>query len=300
MAFAKELVRSLHDFIARPWILALLVFTNVVAYFGGLLYWYGRHIVKINPPEWVWPFIPDCPLWGLLAGLSLIIVTAKNYWTSAAQDRAQKIILGIGVLFTLLWVATYLPFASTEVINQRALLGVFCWTMLLFGSLFHRAPNWLLAIAAFGNIKYGVWTVSAWIVYWRTTSMVTGAPHFSPDSIAMTTTHLGMIVQGLLLLTYFKPTRIAALVSLLWFALSDFVDYGLGYFPPINQYISLPFMQWSTIAMTILLTLWLLWLSSRPKPLVDDLPSSTALDSVKTADLSSFAPHTSQKPITGA
>lgn len=272
MALIKELVRGLHDFIARPWILALLVFTNTIAYFGGLLYWYGQYIVDVGPSEWIWPFIPDCPLWGLLGGLSLIIVTAKNYWSSNAQIQTQRIVLGIGILFTLLWAATYLPVASIEVINQRAMLGVFAWTMLLFGSLFHRAPSWLLAIAAFGNIKYGVWTVSAWIVYWRTTSMAFGAPHFSPDSIAMTTTHLGMIVQGTLLLTYFKPTRVAAIVSFAWFALSDYVDYGLGYFPPINEYISLPFMQWSTITMTFLLTGWLLWLSSKTKPLVDELP----------------------------
>lgn len=277
MAFVKELIRLLHGFVARPWVLSALVFTNVVAYFGGLLYWYSQYINTVKPAEWIWPFIPDCPLWGLLGGLSLLIVVSKNYWTDDAEARTQRIILAIGALFTLLWLATYLPNAASAFVDQRSMLGLFCWTMLLFGALFRLAPSWLLAIAAAGNIKYGVWTVSAWLVYWRTTSLEFGAPHFSPDSIAMTTTHLGMIAQGVLLLTFFKPTRVAALAVFAWFALSDYVDYGLGYYPPIpEQFIPLPIMQWSTICVTILLSMWLWWLSTLKQPLVDDLPSADA------------------------
>lgn len=293
MAFAKEMVRSLHDFVARPWVLAALVFTNVVAYFGGLLYWYGQYIVVVDPATWVWPFIPDCPLWGLLGGLSLLIVVSKNYWSDDAEARTQRIILIIGTVFTFLWLATYLSNAPTAFVNQRAMLGIFSWTMLLFGALFRMAPSWLLAIAAAGNIKYGVWTVSAWLVYWRTTSLEFGAPHFSPDSIAMTTTHLGMIAQGLLLLTFFKPTRIAALAVFAWFALSDYVDYGLGFYPPIpERFIPLPIMQWSTICMTILLGAWLLWLSTRKQPLVDDLPRADA-QSMKSGGIRELASQSS-------
>lgn len=293
MAFTKELLRSLHDFVARPWVLSALVFTNVLAYFGGLLYWYGQYIVIVDPATWIWPFIPDCPLWGLLGGLSLLIVVSKNYWSDNAEALAQRIILIIGAVSALLWLATYLSNAPIESVNQRAMLGVFSWTMLLFGALFRMAPSWLLAIAAAGNIKYGVWTVSAWLVYWRTTSLAFGSPHFSPDSIAMTTTHLGMIAQGLLLFTFFKPTRTAALAVFAWFALSDFVDYGLGYYPPIpEQFIPLPIMQWSTIGMTILLSGWLWWLSTRKQPLVDELPRVNS-NTINSSAIRELAPHSS-------
>ena len=84
----------------------------------------------------------------------------------------------------------------------------------------------------------------------------------------MTITHLGLIAQGILLLTYFRPTWLAALVTFGWFGLSDFVDYGLGWYPPLPlQWIPLPVMQWSTVAMTFLLSGLLFWLSRQSGPI---------------------------------
>ena len=77
----------------------------------------------------------------------------------------------------------------------------------------------------------------------------------------MTLTHIGLAAQGVLLLSYFRPTLGAALVALIWFGWSDFVDYGLGYYPAIpEQFISLPIMQWSTMAVTGVLTAFYVWL----------------------------------------
>ena len=55
-------------------------------------------------------------------------------------------------------------------------------------------------------------------------------------STLMTVSHIALFGQGVFLLTYFKPTQRAALVSFIWYALSDFVDYGpvaygLGWYP---------------------------------------------------------------------
>jgi hypothetical protein len=50
--------------------------------------------------------------------------------------------------------------------------------------------------------------------------------------------------------------------ALVWFGLSDFVDYGLGFYPAIpEQLISLVIVQWSTITVTLLLVV-LYWLYS--------------------------------------
>ena len=68
----------------------------------------------------------------------------------------------------------------------------------------------------------------------------------------MTIAHIGLAAQGLLLLAYFRPTWGATLAALLWFGASDFVDYGLGYYPAIpEQLISLEVIQWSTITVTV-------------------------------------------------
>lgn len=264
MQWAQSQVRSLQIFVARPTILTLLIIVDVTAYFGGLLYWYGGYIAETAPPVWAWAFIPDCPLFGLLGGLALMTVTAQRYWSPAARTRAQQALVVIGGVFTLLWLGTYLPMAPSSWVVQSPTLALFGWSLLLFGFCFQHAPRWLLGLAAFGNIKYGIWTVTAWIVFWRTTNLYLGVPLFTPESIFMTLTHLGMIVQGLFLLTYFRPDRAAVVVSFFWFALSDFMDYGLGYYPPIPEsFIPLPIMQWSTISVTLLLSGWYWWQSTR-------------------------------------
>jgi hypothetical protein len=78
----------------------------------------------------------------------------------------------------------------------------------------------------------------------------------------MTIAHIGLAAQGLILLAYFRPNRMAALAALLWFGASDFVDYGLGFYPAIPEaLVSLEVVQWSTITVTVLLVA-LYWLYS--------------------------------------
>ena len=89
-----------------------------------------------------------------------------------------------------------------------------------------------------------------------------GAPDFNFISILMTVSHLALFGMGVFLLTYFKPTRTAVLASLFWYALSDYMDYGLGFYPSLPlKYIPLWIMQWHTIAVTFLLSAIYLWLS---------------------------------------
>jgi len=243
-------------------ILTLIVVIDIVAYFGGLLYWYGDVMSTPGTPLWAWPFIPDCPLFGLLGGLGMLMVTAKWFWTDADQAKGQRYLAVVASISTLLWLSTYLPSASLAWRSQGAMVGVWSWFLIIGALFFRQAPAWLLGFFAFGQIKYGIWTITAWLVYWRNTALAYGAPDFSFDSVFMTLTHIGLCAQGLFLLTYFRPNWAAVLVSLGWFALSDFMDYGLGYYPSLPlQFIPLPVMQWSTMAVTLGLSALYWWLS---------------------------------------
>jgi uncharacterized membrane protein YpjA len=189
-----------------------------------------------------------------------------------AQERAQRTLQWAAAVSVLLWLSTHWPDVSQGWAQQSAMLGVWSWVLVIGAVFFRQAPAWLLGVFAFGQIKYGIWTVTAWLLYWDNTAALLGTPHFSFDSVFMTVTHIGLIAQGLFLLTYFRPNLAATLASFTWFALSDYVDYGLGYYPGIpEQFIPLSVMQWSTIAVTFLLSACYLWISiqGRAQPQVD-------------------------------
>jgi uncharacterized membrane protein YpjA len=237
-----------------------MVAIDVLAYFAGLIYWYGPVMSSPDTPMWTWPFIPDCPLFGLLGGMALLMVVGRNHWGEPARRRAQVVMVGFGVLGILLWLSGYLPMASRSWQEQGAMFAVFGAALLLCGSLFQRAPVWLLSVIAAGQIKYGVWTITAWLLFWRNTDALFGYPAFTFDSILMTISHIGLVAQGILLLTYFRPNVAGAIATLVWFGASDIVDYGpksagLGWYPGIPEIIPLAVLQWSTIAMTWLLSL---------------------------------------------
>lgn len=263
-------IRWLQRLAATAPLLTLLVVIDIVAYFGGLLYWYGYVMADPQTPMWAWPFIPDCPLFGLLSGIGMLMVTAKWFWTEGATAKFLRALWPVAGLSTLLWLSTYLPGVTPGWQWQGAMLAVWCWSLLLAAYFFRQAPAWLLGVFAFGAIKYGIWTITAWLVYWRNTALVYGAPDYSFDSVFMTITHIGLLGQGIFLLTYFRPDWRTVMASLVWFALSDFMDYGLGFYPGLPlDFIPLPIMQWSTIAVTIGLSALYFWLSQTPgKPLV--------------------------------
>ncbi len=120
-----------------------------------------------------------------------------------------------------------------------------------------RSNNLMNQLAAVFNIKYGSWTMSFWLLYWARTA------DYNPVSILMFVTHLGLTIQGLLILQYLhKPSLRDSLLVLMWFAASDIVDYapiapgrdGYGWYPPLplgDQLV--PAMMAHAIGMTWLL-----------------------------------------------
>jgi uncharacterized membrane protein YpjA len=259
-ALIAQWVRWGKQLVAVPQLLTLLLVIDLAAYFAGLLFWYGYIMTDLATPMWAWPFIPDCPLFGLLGGLGLLMVIAQSRWATAAQTQGRRMLWVVGLISVAIWLSTYLPGTSSGWKQQGAMFALWSWALLVAAVWFRQPPAWLLGIFAFGQIKYGIWTITAWLLYWRSTAELLGTPHFSFDSISMTLAHIGLLAQGLFLLTYFRPTRSATVAALVWFGLSDFVDYGLGFYPAIpEQLVSLVVVQWSTITVTWLLVI-LYWL----------------------------------------
>ncbi len=261
VAWWKGLVRWAQALVVMPQLLALVLTIDIAAYFAGLLYWYGYVMANPATPWWAWPFIPDCPLFGLLGGIGLLMVVAQRHWAAADLAAGRRALVVLAGASVVVWLTTLLPGAAPGWAAQGALFAVWSWALIAAAVWFGRAPAWLLGIFAFGQIKYGVWTITAWVLYWRSTAAFLGAPDFSFDSVLMTVTHIGLLAQGVFLLTYFRPTIRAAVVAAVWFGLSDFVDYGLGYYPQIPEtFISLAFIQWSTLTVTALLSVvYLVW-----------------------------------------
>lgn len=248
--------------VENPQFLALLLAVDLAAYFAGLIFWYGYVMTDAATPMWAWPFIPDCPFFGWLGGLGLLMVIAQGRWSAEAQTQGQRWMWGAALVSVAVWLSTVVPGVSEGWKQQAAMFGLWSWSLLVAAIWFRKPSAWLLGIFAFGQIKYGLWTITAWLLYWRSTAEILGSPHFSFDSITMTIAHIGLAAQGLVLLAYFRPTRAAALAALVWFGASDFVDYGLGFYPAIpEQLISLEVIQWSTVTVTLLLVA-IYWLYS--------------------------------------
>ena len=254
-------IRSFQPLVEQPAMLTLIVVIDVFAYFAGLLYWYGYVMADPLVPMWAWLFIPDCPLFGLLGALGLLMVIAGKRWTEASQTQAQRWVVIVGAVFGLLWLSTYIAAAPIGWQQQASMIGLAAWMLILVGLLFKRAPNWLITLFAFGQILYGIWTVSVWLIFWYNTNALLGAPSFTFDSVFMTIAHLGLIAQGVFLLSYITPNVVSIGIAFLWFGISDFVDYGLLYYPGLPDIIPLPLVQWGTIAMTFVLPVLFLWMN---------------------------------------
>jgi len=123
-----------------------------------------------------------------------------------------------------------------------------------------RRPGWPLlnAFAAFGVIKYGVWTVTFWSLFWAN-----GGP-LTLESVAMTFTHLVMTAEGILLLAYARLTLPATLALGAWFIFNDWMDYGpLQTRPGLPPGVSVETMMWVAVGLTGLITTAYAWIARR-------------------------------------
>jgi uncharacterized membrane protein YpjA len=118
-----------------------------------------------------------------------------------------------------------------------------------------RATELLATWAVFSNIKYGLWTVVFWLLWWQ------GPGSFTLESIIMTFTHAAMMGMGASLLLFYRPSIWPIMVTALWFAFNDYLDYWHGIAPSVPPGVSLDTLKMEQVTVTSLLTVGLLWFS---------------------------------------
>lgn len=128
-----------------------------------------------------------------------------------------------------------------------ALLFTVSLSLILLG----RDAPFYNALVAFGLIKYGTWTVMVWVLFWINTGGL-----FTPESVVMSISHLGMVLEGLFLLSFLKLNWATVVGCGAWFGLCDWMDYGpFQTYPHFDtRIVPLWMVQWHTIGMTVLLT----------------------------------------------
>ncbi len=248
-----------------PGVVAAVLLVDVIAYAAGMTLWYGPVLSDPATPARAWPFVPDCPLFGLLGGLGLLLVAAPS-WGAQAQARAQRGVLLAAALALAGWAGASLPGAGAAWRGLGATFALAGAALLACGLFLRqpaaRRPDWLLCLVAAGQIKYGIWTIAAWALFWRNTAALFGSPILSTESLVMTVSHVALVAQGVVLLALVRPGLGAALATLLWFGLSDVVDYwpligGRAWHPAVPPILPLHVLQWTMITTTVLLALGL-------------------------------------------
>lgn len=125
-----------------------------------------------------------------------------------------------------------------------------------------RKPGWpfLNALAGFANIKYGIWTVVYWFLFWRQG----GDPGWM--GWLLTFTHAVMALEGAYLLNYAPLGGLGTAVIIGWFVLQDWADYGpWNLHPGLPDMSLVPAMRVEAIVSTLLLSLLLIVLYVRRK-----------------------------------
>ena len=115
-----------------------------------------------------------------------------------------------------------------------------------------KTMHWLATWAVFSNVKYGLWTVLFWSLWWQQ-----GNP-FTLESVAMTFTHGAMVLMGLSLLLFYTPTWQEVVLSAAWFGLNGYLDYWHGLVQTLPARVSVATLQQEQIAVTLGLTILLL------------------------------------------
>ncbi len=138
-------------------------------------------------------------------------------------------------------------------------LYVLLFSALCLMKLKSRAvPGWLLFITSVGLVKYGLWTG---LVIW----LYSG--HFFAVSPVLYSLlfplHIGMILEGLVLLPHLRAKAAQTVPVLFWFLLNDFLDYFAGTLPLIPETFVTSLM-WESFAATFLFSLGFAFLSRKP------------------------------------
>jgi uncharacterized membrane protein YpjA len=187
----------------------------------------------------------------LQATMTFILRHPLVFWACVVANLIGAIVggwfwYGPMLLASPLWAAPFIPDCPLA-----ALFGAIGLLALWAG----KEWRWFYALTAFACIKYGIWTMAFWLRQWS------GAGEAYPIEIMLFITHIGLFIEGLLFVPYISPLSLRARLAIIgWFGLSLFVDYGLGYYPPLSPFVAESFVMWLAIGLTGVLSFALLLL----------------------------------------
>ncbi|MBC8446263.1 MAG: DUF1405 domain-containing protein [Chloroflexi bacterium] len=254
--------KRLLDFVERWDIAWTIIAFNFAGFVTGIVFWYGDHLFNRAADKWyLWPFIPDCPLFAGLFVIAFLGLRRGRDW------RLFYTITAYGLIKYGVWTVVY---------------SLAYWR----GGGAVTPMNLAMCVSHLGMIAEGVY-VSYRIAAPMTTAAVqetpppmerrgagerrsrgageqwsqresTLAPLHPCASAQKAPPHPGTSAQK----AGFRQRDV--LIAFGWFLLSDFVDYGLGQYPLFDTtMVSLPLIQWHTIFMTFALAAVYLALSRR-------------------------------------
>ncbi len=161
-------------------------------------------------------------MWG--AFCSWVIATPWMVWTLVAIDLGGGLAgyiwwYGGDIVAAPLWKLPFVPDSPLSVTLAAIALVAF-----------HRGRRWnmLGLMAAFGLIKYGLWTDFVWF-----TNHLSSGAGYDLEAWALTLGHTGMALQGLVLLPLLDIRVRDALFVTAWYGLNDLLDYGRGGHPRV-------------------------------------------------------------------
>jgi uncharacterized membrane protein YpjA len=117
-------------------------------------------------------------------------------------------------------------------------------------------------LAFYGLIKYGLWTIVAWTLYYKQFLMISVMLGFINGIILLG--HFGMILEsGFVARRASKSGWLEVLLPIAWMLTNDLFDYGFGTHPPLpdDRYLGLLLMQ--NLALNILIPVFLFILARR-------------------------------------
>lgn len=150
----------------------------------------------------------------------------RRLWNSPPPRSFLWFLLAVnvvGAIFGYHWYAgqlSQLPLYTWIVVFDSP-LSVTGVALAAYFRLRGRIVPWLELWAALAVIKYGAWAALLWIASWST-----GTPVMAFDLFGLFLTHIGMILEGLIVLRHTPPVRPKVTLAILgWFFVNDYFDY---------------------------------------------------------------------------
>lgn len=168
----------------------------------------------------------------------------------------------------LLWVnAAGAVFGYNWYVEQLGMLPVYTWpvvadsplavtgfALVMWLRLRGRPVPWVEMWSSLAVIKYGAWAALLWLASWST-----GTPITAFDFFGLFLTHIGMVLQGVILFRHVPAVpRLGGLAIVGWFFANDFFDYSFGLHPTIPMRL----FVWCAVS-AVLLSSYNAWLGHR-------------------------------------